>query len=509
MITQLQKSLIHAIEKTGRGLFLGENLDAMRAYYEIAQHNEARKIDLCYIDPPFNSKRNYNVIYHDSVADKRVAQQGFSDVWSKYNFDQERNELEVLNHYTSGPTPKHKQIESYLDCIKDIATESHVSYLHFMAVRVWYIWLLLKNTGSLYLHCDPTMSHYLKQLCDIIFGTQNFRNEIVWSYQTGGVSKRWFGKKHDVIFFYSKTEDYFLDLEKVKEERTAEVLRRIRTGTKNATRAENEERLPFDVWDIQALNAMANERKGYPTQKPEALLERIILASSQEGELVVDFFAGCGTAPRVAERFGRRWLAFDKQVAGVRIIEQDAQNNKLTLIRKQFSETTYENQYLISEGLPADAAQLRAYLKKSHRTYDIQRIAIEYCLGGVCNEKQGSDGGQDGWVNFNVGGNSKDIRRYIIEVDSSQSGITLDKVRARVGMLRKEEHNKKGLVIISESFTTGMRKEAEALGMFNKEPRVMLLDFEAIYERMHDFRRMSQFLVQDRRDVRTESINFN
>ena len=182
----LQERLRYAIEQTGRGVFLGENLDAMRAYYEIARHNEARKIDLCYIDPPFNSKRNYNVIYHDSVADEKVAQRGFSDVWSKYNFDTERKELALLDSYTGGQSGRHEHVKAYLDCVEHIATESHVSYLHFMAVRVWYIWLLLKETGSFYLHCDPTMSHYLKQLCDLIFGGNNFRNEIVWWYRKFG-----------------------------------------------------------------------------------------------------------------------------------------------------------------------------------------------------------------------------------------------------------------------------------------------------------------------------------
>ena len=256
-----------------------------------------------------------------------------------------------------------------------------------------------------------------------------------------------------------------------------------------------------NTWEVSFIHSQAKERKGYPTQKPEALLERIIKASSNEGDLVVDFFAGCGTAPRAAERLSRRWLAFDKQVAGVRLVEQDAQNNGLSLSRKYESTSPSEKKF-ISEGLPASAEQLREYLKKDNRTYEIQRIAIEYCLGGICNDKKSGDQGEDGWVNFNVGGNAKDIRKYIVEVDSSKNGITLDKVRARVGMLRKPKREE-GLVIVAESFSSGMHKEAETMGEFNNYPRVLLVDFEDLYKRMQEFRRMSEFLAQDRRDTKT------
>ena len=325
----LQERLRYAIDKTGRGVFLGENLDAMRAYYEIARHNEARKIDLCYIDPPFNSKRNYNVIYHDSVADEKVAQRGFSDVWSKYNFDTERKELALLDSYTGGQSGRHKHVEAYLDCVQHIATESHVSYLHFMAVRVWYIWLLLKDTGSFYLHCDPTMSHYLKQLCDIIFGVKCFRNEIVWGYRTGGVSKERFPRKHDIILSFGRCEN------KTKHNPLQE---RIYYEKPFFNPQQDESGRYYadvyvrDVWDsddvadefkIKPVINVSKERKGYPTQKPEALLERIIKASSNEGDLVVDFFAGAGTAACVAERLGRRWLAFDKSPLATQIISEN------------------------------------------------------------------------------------------------------------------------------------------------------------------------------------------
>ena len=318
MYQTLQQRLRHAVEEAGRGVFLGENLDAMRAYYEIARHNEARKIDLCYIDPPFNSKRSYNVVYQDSVADKKVAQGGFSDVWSKYNFDTERKELELLDSY-AGHLGKHKQIEAYLSCVQHIATESYVSYLHFMAVRVWYIWLLLKDTASFYLHCDPRMSHYLKQLCDLIFGVKCFRNEIIWHYNSGARG-RGFGKRHDIIFWYSKTSHYTFNKDLVRVPYSPD----INIPSSKTHYYHPDGKVCDDVWRMPIISQNnKKERKGYPTQKPEALLERIIKASSNEGELVVDFFAGAGTAVRVAERLRRRWLAFDKSPLAIQIIAEN------------------------------------------------------------------------------------------------------------------------------------------------------------------------------------------
>ena len=192
-------------------------------------------------------------------------------------------------------------------------TDSYKSYMIYMAIRLLEMYRILKCSGSIYLHCDPTMSHYLKLTMDAIFGKQQFLNEIIWSYQTGGVSSRWYGRKHDTILFYSKTKDYFIDLSRVKEKRTEEVLRRIATGSKTATRATNTERLPFDVWNIQALNAMAKERTGYPTQKPLKLLERIIKASSNPGDIVFDPFCGCATTLVAAEimNYPRQWIGID------------------------------------------------------------------------------------------------------------------------------------------------------------------------------------------------------
>ena len=166
-------------------------------------------------------------------------------------------------------------------------SDSMFSYLLFMASRLKECYRVLKSTGSLYLHCDPYASHYLKQLLDCIFGWRNFRNEIVWSYGLGGSSKRCYSKKHDIILFYSKTQNWTFDKPLIPA--TSQMLKGKLKGLD-------------DVWYIPTINNMAKERTGYPTQKPLKLLERIIKASSSPGDLVLDPFCGCATTCVASER---------------------------------------------------------------------------------------------------------------------------------------------------------------------------------------------------------------
>ena len=268
-------------------IFTGDNLPIMRGI-------NSESVDLIYLDPPFNSKANYA-----APIGSKAAGAEFKDTWTLDDVD---------NAWLDLIETKYPALNRV---IYAAMTNSDKSYLIYMAARLLEMRRILKDTGSIYLHCDPTMSHYLKLIMDAVFGKVNFRNEIVWHYQTGGVSRRWFGRKHDVILFYNKTEDYFIDLTRVMDSRTPEVIRRIQTGNENATRATNLERLPFDVWNIQALNAMASERVGYPTQKPIALLDRIIKASSNKGDVVFDPFCGCATTCVAADRLQRNWIGID------------------------------------------------------------------------------------------------------------------------------------------------------------------------------------------------------
>jgi site-specific DNA-methyltransferase (adenine-specific) len=205
--------------------------------------------------------------------------------------------------------------------------KSMMAYLTYMAQRIIEMHRILKSTGSIYLHCDPTASHYLKVLMDEIFGKNNFRNEIVWRYQTGGASKKWFGKKHDIILWYSKSNDYAFYPEAVKIPRTTEVLRRINSGVPGATRATTLDKYPDDVFEIQALNAQAKERTGYPTQKPLALLHRIIKASTKVGDVVFDPFCGCATACVAAQQLGRKWIGIDIEKQAVSVLMERLQTD--------------------------------------------------------------------------------------------------------------------------------------------------------------------------------------
>ena len=206
------------------------------------------------------------------------------------------------------------------------------AYLVNMAVRLAELHRVLKPMGSLYLHCDPAASHYLKIVLDRIFGEKNFRNELVWHYQTGGASRKWFSKKHDVILFYTKTAKYQFYPEAVPALRTDKAMKRARNPKGARISAGKSEKLPMDVWaDIQVLNPMATERLGYPTQKPLALLERIIEASSNEGDIVLDPFCGCGTTVAAAEKLNRKWIGIDITYATVAAIQERFRRQKLNV----------------------------------------------------------------------------------------------------------------------------------------------------------------------------------
>ncbi len=342
-------------------LYFGDCLEVMR------EDMPSESVDLIYLDPPFNSKRLYNAFIGGS---QWVA---FDDTWSWAEAVDDFHEV-----------ASDVQIAKTIEGLRLIHGEdSNLAYLAYMANRLRECHRVLKDTGTIYLHCDPTMSHSLKLVMDAIFGEKNFRNEIIWYYQTGGVSKRWYGRKHDVIFFYSKAESYFIDLTRVKESRTAEVIRRLNSGIENATRATDHERLPFDVWQIQALNAMAKERVGYPTQKPTKLLDRIIKASSNKGDVVFDPFCGCGTTIEVAERLQRHWIGIDICVNACKVIEER--------IKSSFSDTWTEVEFI---GLPKtrEDAQTLADIDK----FRFERWAASLVDGMEANKKQRGDRGIDG-----------------------------------------------------------------------------------------------------------------
>lgn len=227
-------------------------------------------IDLIYIDPPFFSNKKY----------------------------------------------KYRGVDAYDDKWKG----GMKSYIAWMADRVKQVHRVLKDTGSIFLHCDWHASHRLRVMLDDIFGYDNFVNEIVWFYKSMSSTKKSFAKKHDTILFYSKTKDYVFNIDEIREAYDEKTVKRYKTPVvfpKGYKAKMNQAgRVPYSVLEIPPLRNVCSERTGYPTQKPEALLERIIKACSNKGDIVADFFSGSGTTAAVAEKLGRRWIACDvSQVA--------------------------------------------------------------------------------------------------------------------------------------------------------------------------------------------------
>jgi DNA modification methylase len=260
------------VDARANRLLLGDNLDVMRALAD-------GSIDLIYIDPPFFTGRELRV--------NGASEHTFGDSWSG-----------------------------------DID-----AYIAFLRQRVVEMRRLLAPRGVLYLHCDWHAGHYIKVMLDDVFGTDRFQNEIVWHYGLGAANAtRHFLRKHDTIFVYRNGDDATFNLTRgdvtsAMEGKYCHEDARGRYMVSRGRRYYLKGGKPLDsVWRIATIGATSRERLGYPTQKPEALLERIIRASSNEGDLVADFFAGSGTAPAVARRLGRRWLACDSSRAAVEVI---------------------------------------------------------------------------------------------------------------------------------------------------------------------------------------------
>ena len=270
---------------------------------------DSNTIDLIYLDPPFNKKKQFS-----APATSTAAGASFHDIFRA---------ADIKAEWLGLIAESHPKIEQYIQAVGLMGHKSNKYYLCYMAVRLIQLHRVLKDTGSIYLHCDQTMAHYLKLLLDCIFGEENFRNEIIWAYFTGGASKRYFAKKHDTIYFYSKSVHYNFYPESIKTPRTAKSIQRAQNPKGARIDANNNSKYPIDcITDINALNPMAKERTGYPTQKPVQLLERIILASTNEGDVVLDPFCGCATTCIAAERLKRQWIGIDISAVAYDLVRQ-------------------------------------------------------------------------------------------------------------------------------------------------------------------------------------------
>ena len=276
-----------------RTLYIHDNIDILRGM-------NSESVDLIATDPPFNKGRDFH-----ATPDSLAKGARFQDRWSW--------EADVHPDWVDSIKDDQPALYELIDLVKNGQRRDDLAaYLCWLGVRVIEMRRVLKPTGSLYLHCDPTASHYIKALIDGVFGHRNFRNEIVWAYSGGGISKRHFPRKHDVIFRYTKTNAFTFNIEyKPYKENTQQV-------GKHSTYSGGgdiplDRGTPVTDWwtDIRTVTGWNAERVGYPTQKPLALYERIIKASSNEGDLVLDPFCGCATTLIAAENLNRNWIGID------------------------------------------------------------------------------------------------------------------------------------------------------------------------------------------------------
>lgn len=296
-----------------RQLHLGDNLTVMRGM-------DSETVDLVYLDPPFNSNRNYKIVFRgceNLKADTRLP--AFEDVW-KWD-DATETLFEELVRERRGQ----KIAETLSGLLNVVGRDRLMAYLVNITPRLVEIHRLIKRTGSVYLHCDPTASHYLKIIMDAVFGREHFRNEIVWCYRGGGVPRRNFARKHDVILKYSKSETYTFNPQYAEYSDASKALVESRGGTSIDGKERDLKRgahMP-DWWtDINSLQTWSPERTGYPTQKPVKLLERIIQSSSNEGDLVLDPFCGSGTTMIAAERLARSWIGIDLEPIALKVLQE-------------------------------------------------------------------------------------------------------------------------------------------------------------------------------------------
>ena len=297
-------------------LYTNDNLFILRRL-------DSESVDLIYLDPPFNSKRMYeNPI---GTGSKKVMA-SFKDIWTW--------EEDVDEAYLAELGKTHPDLVKYIFSIGQLHSEAMMSYITYMTQRVLEMHRILKPTGSLYYHCDPTAGHFVKLMLDGIFGRKNLINEIIWSYQGTGESDKAFKRKHDNIYAYAKKYgEHFFNTEETIEPVSDKSTKRYNKQDENGKYKEirhrdgkvykQYERTHMrlrDVWEIPIVNASAKERTGYPTQKPLKLLDRIINASCPKDGVVLDPFCGCATTCVSAEHLGRKWIGIDISEASANIV---------------------------------------------------------------------------------------------------------------------------------------------------------------------------------------------
>ena len=333
---------------------------------------------------------------------------------------------------------------------------------------------LLKETGSFYLHCDPTMSHYLKILLDIIFGVKNFRNEIVWCYsRPSAPNQRQLSRVHDIIFWYTKGKSWKFNSDDIRQEYSQSSLSRegyaankSKMTAGSSVQLSDKGKFPESWIYIPPIKGNSKESLGYPTQKPETLLERIIKASSEEGDVVADFFCGCGTSITVAEKLKRKWLGVDINHLAIGLIE----SKRLKPLKSEYK----------VEGFPKDIKQAEILAKE--KPFDFEQWVVEYALNGHKTKKTG-DGGYDGHITLKF---QNEVNLCILEVKGGN--CTVKNVREFENVIDKQKADMGIFICFSKQVTKEMLKHSKetenkkvAGGLFNVK-KVSILTIEEIIE---------------------------
>jgi DNA modification methylase len=447
-------------------LYYGDNLDIMR------EHLAENSVDLEYLDPPFNSSAVYNVLFKETNGTKAQAQmKAFEDTWT-WDETAARTYHAMVQH--GG------KVSQALQSFHSLLGEDNnmMPYLAMMAPRLVELHRVLKPTGSIYLHCDPTASHYLKVLMDAIFDKRHFRNEIVWCYRKWSVTQQQFVRNHDTILFYSKTDDnYFSTLYVPPSEGTMKRWRGrkqqavFEDGIRKATSTTEEAKSPMpDWWQISILNPNSAERLGYPTQKPLAILDRIIEASCPEGGTVLDPFAGCGTSVVSAQKHGRPWIGIDITYAAI------------GLIKMRLKHSFPEGAQFKVVGEPTTVADAQALFKQD--AYQFQWWALGRVGAGKTEQKRGSDKGIDGRLYFFDDPTNK-TKQIIFSVKGGHTDV--GDVRDLRGVIDRE-NAEIGVLITLRTPTRDMRTEALDAGYYTSPwnnqdyPRIQILTIKEILE---------------------------
>ena len=487
-------------------LFYGDNLNVLRTL-------PSESVDLVYLDPPFNSNRNYSVIFnrHDTKdADVTTQIQAFEDTWSWTQI----TEQQYLEFMANAPN----EAVNALTAFRALLGENDASaYLVNMAPRLLELRRVLKDTGSLWLHCDPTMSHYLKILLDAIFGPQAFHNELIWERTTGkALQSRRLPNNHDVILVYGKTDSTkwnsdaaFIPYDENNlDEKTASKYRyrdpdgrryrldnlinpnpnrpnltyeflgmtRVWRWTEERMRQAYEDGLVVqtrpgnvpqrksyldekrgkplaDVWtDIPPLNSQAAERLGYPTQKPMALLERILSLGTDPGDVVLDPFCGCGTTVDAAQKLGRRWIGIDITYIAADLITKRLEHTYGPEVRATFEVL----------GMPEDLAGAQALFERD--PFEFERWAVSQ-IGAQPNERQVGDKGIDGVARFPLNAKGTHVGKVLVSVKGGKT-VTPSMVRDLAGTVEHTSGAEMGVLVTMDTLTRGSQEVIDKSGSY-------------------------------------------